>query len=95
MPDWSTFERRLEWAIENAPESREELAAKLGTASTRFPEWTHRRRRPSLKYMLQFPGVLGVDGHWLLTGEGSPEPKENIGWKLSEIERVIEARPLP
>ena len=66
---WTTFEGRLSWAIQSAQVSRSQIAQALGTAKPRLSEWASGRKRPSLEFLVQLPLVLGVDGHWLLTGQ--------------------------
>jgi hypothetical protein len=43
---------------------------------------------PSGELMIRLPGILGISGHWLLTGEGPMRPLP-----VTEIERWIAQMP--
>lgn len=48
------------------------LAQLLETSPGTVHPWFARRAMPGGKYMIRLPKILGVDGHWLLTGKGRP-----------------------
>ena len=51
---------------------------------------------PGGEYMLRLPGALGVDGHWLLTGEGTMErrPTSEAEALVAHFRELL-ARPTP
>lgn len=65
----SSFRTRLREALERKGMSQTELARQLGVRVATVNEWLNRGTMPSGPIMLRLPGILGLDGHWLLTGE--------------------------
>jgi transcriptional regulator with XRE-family HTH domain len=51
-----------------------QLADELGTYRSRVSAWVNAKEPPGGRYLVLLPEVLGINAHWLLTGEGSPEP---------------------
>lgn len=51
-----------------------ELARRLGTKDATISDWFKRGTAPSAELMLKLPAALDINGHWLLTGEGVPDP---------------------
>lgn len=49
--------------------SQTELARQLGVRVATVNEWLNRDTMPGGAIMVHLPGILSVDGHWLLTGE--------------------------
>lgn len=48
------------------------LAQLLGASPATTHSWFRRRSLPGGRHMIRLPEILGVNGHWLLTGEGRP-----------------------
>lgn len=80
-----TFGERLAQAIEFSPYDQKTAAEKLGVSEGQLSKWVNDKFPPQGRYMLQLPSLLGVNGHWLLTGEGEPrslpagEAEERLG----------------
>ncbi len=80
--------------------SQTELARQLGVRVATVNEWLNRGTMPSGPIMLRLPGILSLDGHWLLTGErrtaAGVEPlpeerRERISALLEEVLRLLNA----
>lgn len=84
-PDY-TFAYRLEKVLRERGISQNQLARALSVRGKRVytsvvNRWLPRHDQedwrpilPSGEYMLRLPEILGVDGHWLLTGQGEMLP---------------------
>ena len=67
----STLATRLAVARQRAGMTQGVLAKALGLgAGSRISDWEAGRTSPTAGTMVQIPHVLGVSGHWLLTGSG-------------------------
>ena len=67
----STLAMRLAMARQRASMTQGALAKALGLgAGSRISDWEAGRTAPTASTMIQLPHVLGVSGHWLLTGSG-------------------------
>lgn len=64
-----TLGDRLAWAMAERQLTPSELARRLGTKPQVVSPWMT-GTPPGGRYLVQLPGVLSVNGHWLLTGEG-------------------------
>ena len=69
----SAFFERLRQVLDDRGLSQADLARELGVGVATVSEWFTRGRVPNGDVMLRLPGVLRVNGHWLLTGEGPRE----------------------
>ena len=67
------FLERLRQGLDARGMSRADLARELGVGVATVSEWFTRGRVPHGDVMLRLPHALGVNGHWLLTGEGPRE----------------------
>jgi len=67
----SMFLDRLRELLEDRDISQAELARGLGVGVATVSEWFTRGRVPQGDVFLQLPALLQVNGHWLLTGEGT------------------------
>lgn len=94
---------RLRLAFQRWGGSQSELAAKVGTAKGTVSDWFNPKKDaivPDGERMAKLPAVLGVSGHWLLTGEGPTVPGGDGAIKraeaagatkiLTELQRVVE-----
>jgi len=87
------FRDRLKQAVEACPLEKREIAKRVGlsrpgTLSTWLvggPDFA----MPRGQQLLRLPGVLGVSGHWLLTGEGPMRGGED-GLRLQVIRRIVD-----
>lgn len=52
--------------------SREQIASQAHTNIYTLSRWANGRETPGGASLRELVKVTGVDGHWLLTGEGSP-----------------------
>lgn len=71
-PEVNAFFDRFLWACELRGIGPWRLAALLDTSPGTVHAWFARTKTPELRWLVRLPGVLGVDGHWLLTGRGDP-----------------------
>lgn len=91
------FTERLTKAVELSGLTWNALAEKLSEGDTRVYASTTTPWRdgamPSGEMLMRLPKVLGVDGHWLLTGEGAmkPRPPDRAALALALIEGVVDA----
>lgn len=75
----SAFFERLRQVLEDRGMTQADLARELGVGVATVSEWFTRGRVPNGDVMLRLPHALGVDGHWLLTGEGSRDRERRRG----------------
>lgn len=81
------FCTRLREAMQGRGLTQTQLARQLDVRDATVSDWFNRGTMPSGSVMLRLPDVLGVDGHWLLTG--NPSPGNGPGVRgLSEEERA-------
>lgn len=69
-----TFAGRLALAMTRKSLKQTGLAKKIGALQGVVQRWLTTDKLPEGKYMVKLPGVLGVSGHWLLTGVLPIEP---------------------
>lgn len=67
----AAFFERLRAVLRARQMSQADLARQLRISGTTVSEWFTRGRMPHGDVMLRMPEVLEVNGHWLLTGQGS------------------------
>jgi transcriptional regulator with XRE-family HTH domain len=72
MEPSEAFCLRLREGMKGRSMSQTMLARQLGVRDATVSDWFNRGTMPSGSVMLRLPDVLGVDGHWLLTGKPSP-----------------------
>lgn len=75
----SAFIERLRLCLKDREMSQADLARELGVGVATVSEWFTRGRVPNGDVMLRLPQALQVNGHWLLTGEGSREREPHRG----------------
>lgn len=59
--------------------SQADLARALDVGEATVSEWFTRGRVPQGDVFLRLPGVLRMNGHWLLTGDGPEELSDPEG----------------
>lgn len=64
------FAGRFREAVAASGLTHERLAEILDVREATISEWANGRRSPRLEHLERLPAVLGVSGHWLLTGQG-------------------------
>lgn len=87
-----TFGERLRAAREKRGLDQEQLGEKLGHKDgTQVSRWESDARAPRLHQVVALVEVLGIDGGWLLTGEGRPEPRRpgEAEARLEAVELVL------
>lgn len=92
------FTQRLNDAVRFAGLSWNGLAERLSADGVRVYASTTTEWRdgsiPSGEFLMRLPAILGVNGHWLLTGEGdmtsSPDEAERL---LAQIKELLGVRP--
>jgi transcriptional regulator with XRE-family HTH domain len=72
----SDFVDRLRAALDDAGITQSRLAGELGVRAATVSDWLTRKSIPGGEVMMRLPEILQVDGHWLLTGHGSPVLRE-------------------
>jgi transcriptional regulator with XRE-family HTH domain len=65
-----SFGERLTHARKRADLTQEQLGEAVEASRNTVGSWERDETLPDGKSMIQIPRVLGVSGHWLLTGEG-------------------------
>lgn len=74
MSDDNGFAARLKAAMGRRGINQEELAKLVPAGAGTVNGWVKDGVIPSGRHMVRLPEVLGVSGHWLLTGEGPKDP---------------------
>jgi transcriptional regulator with XRE-family HTH domain len=69
MDQHEEFRTRLRTALAGRGMTQSELARRLGVRDATVSDWFNRGTMPGGAVMLRLPELLGVDGHWLLTGK--------------------------
>lgn len=75
----SAFFERVRQCLDDRSMSQADLARELGVGVATVSEWFTRGRVPNGDVMLRLPHALGVNGHWLLTGEGPRDVERRAG----------------
>ena len=85
----STFHRRLAMVLADDGREQKEIARLIGVTSSQLANWK-RDVSPRVSIIAQLIEVLGVDGHWLMTGEGSVHPagRDELGLRLDVINKI-------
>lgn len=91
----SLFLQRLTLAMEARGLSQNALADRLSTGEDRVyasavNNWLTKGTMPGGEMLIRLPAALDVDGHWLLTGEGSME-RTTPEAAQTALERVLQA----
>lgn len=94
-PESSNFSGRLKQAMEGKSYSANRLAQLLDTSASRVKGWLDGVHLPGGNHMVRLPGVLDVDGHWLLTGKGDMKPlsEGDAERKLQAIRGILNGVP--
>lgn len=71
----AAFRTRMRQALDRRGMSQVELSRALQVRAATVTDWLNRGTMPGGAILLRLPALLRVDGHWLLTGEGAPEPR--------------------
>lgn len=82
-----SFGGRLKLALERAGHDQRWLANTLGVREGTVSAWVSGPTLPEGKVMVKLPELLGVSGHWLLTGEG-PEQVVEPGAAEKKLEAM-------
>lgn len=69
------FMRRVQLRMTQLDVNQSELARRIGVNHASVSGWMSGRFTPQLFAVLELPKALQCDGHWLLTGEGTPDKK--------------------
>lgn len=69
MDQHDEFRGRLRSALSGRGMTQTELARRLSVRDATVSDWFNRGTMPGGAVMLRLPELLGVDGHWLLTGK--------------------------
>lgn len=93
--DGLTLGERVARRRRSLDKTQEQLAQALGRRQSYVSELEGRDSPPESKTLLLLPDALPCDGHWLLTGDGDPEPKETVGYKLDAIQRILKTSAQP
>lgn len=75
--------------------SQSALADLLGTRSSTVNGWVKQGVPPTADLLAKVPAALGINGHWLLTGEGQMDPpKEAVDLEAERSLRPGSSQPL-
>lgn len=89
-----TFGERLRIAYEKEGLSQGQAADALGVDQTQLSRWVTSDREPRLKAIQKAVQAFGLNGHWLLTGEGDPEDLPSTAEQLYyEIRDIVMGGP--
>lgn len=74
---------RLHDSLLRSGKGQNEVAREVGASNSVASEWFSKDSDvlPGGKFLMRLPQVLGVNGHWLITGEGSRYPQPTTGRK--------------
>ena len=77
------FKERLAFALSLSGKGQNEVAREVGASQSVASDWFDQETDtlPGGKFLVRLPGALGVNGHWLLTGEGHWHPQPASGRK--------------
>jgi transcriptional regulator with XRE-family HTH domain len=75
MDQHDEFRSRLRTALSGRGMTQSELARRLSVRDATVSDWFNRGTMPGGTVMLRLPELLGVDGHWLLTGKHRRAPR--------------------
>lgn len=94
-----TLGDRIKRARERAGLTQADLARRVGSKSGRsgtVSDW-ERGKYPGAETLAELPGVLGCDGHWLLTGEGAMvrRPPSDSDRRLRLVREIVTADTIP
>lgn len=81
--------RRISLALHRIGMTQTELARQVGTGHARVNRWINQGVMPEGKSLVLLPKILQCDGHWLLTGEGSPNPGPDTPDQI-EIRKLVD-----
>lgn len=72
---------RLRYALALSGKGQNQVAREIGASSSVASAWFDGSNEilPGGKFLMRMPKVLGVNGHWLITGEGSWHPIPTSG----------------
>lgn len=87
------FNQRLKQAMDVQGLNPNQLAGRLSTSASRVASWLAGSNLPGLEHLRKLQGILKVDGHWLLTGEGSMKLRQpgEAEMRLQLIRQLIDA----
>lgn len=73
-----TLGSRIRTAVAASGLTQRKVAEKTGVDESAVSRYVRDHQAPSADYLARFISVTGVDGHWLLTGEGSPKRADPV-----------------
>ena len=87
------FRDRLRRALNRRGMTQSELARKIGVRQATISQWfsNDNPAQPKAEQMIKLPAALEVNGHWLLTGEGTLDDRPTEAQMVLEgIRRLLE-----
>jgi transcriptional regulator with XRE-family HTH domain len=91
MDEFQQFLQRLREAMDARGWNQSDLARELGVRRATVSDWFARGRVPMGDAVMRMPKALGVDGHWLLTGEVSDSASSAQHRRaLEEVRRIAD-----
>lgn len=75
------MKERLRYALALSQKAQNQVAREVGASSSVASAWLDLDNDvlPGGKFLMRLPKALGVNGHWLITGEGSWHPLPTSG----------------
>jgi len=80
---------RIKQALDYAGLNQSDLARALDTQPHIVGSWVNHGVIPHSKHLVRLPGLLGISGHWLLTGEG-PMVHMDPGPEIAAYHQIVE-----
>lgn len=82
--EWS-FGGAIRDALDRIGKSQSWLAGEVGVYPAAVTHWVQGSSLPKGDQMVRLPHILGVSGHWLLTGDGPMLPAQDLDATKLEV----------
>ncbi len=87
----TTFAERLDRALSEDGRTATAISEEAGVPRDQLSRWRGGKHTPGLESVISLVTVLGISGHWLLTGEEPMVPSTDLDpIKLKVIGRIVD-----